>query len=329
MVAELKLIPAFDYTLWLSGSDVIGHDGSVVSWVNPGHPGYHYPEIAGYMLSYLARQGRATVDVRNRVARHLATDMTASGAVGRNGVEYVFDSAMVLAGLVAHVTTGGLLPAPDMLDRLHEFITSRLTRRVAIENGAEAAPDHWSASYGCHQLKCVISLLALADIQPERDPNLLVERLLEDLLPLFDLGRFRVNALSELTYTHAHCYALEALLVLEGRGRHELRPWIEAGADWLAALQNEDGGVPSGFGGPVQAAAHADCTAQSVRIWTCVDPVRHRTAIERGLAFLNGLTHGGGIRYRPGSDDINTWATIFGAQALDFADKGGRWEWLI
>ena len=329
MVAELELTPASEHALWLTGSDVIGRDGAVLSWVNPGHPGYPYPEIAGYMLSYLAQQGQATVDVRNRVAQRLAGDMAASGAVGRNGIEYVFDSAMVLAGLVAHVRTGGLLSEPDMLDRLHQFITSRLLRRTAIEGGAEAAPDHWSASYGCHQLKCVISLLALADIQPARDPNGLVESLLEDLLPLFDAGRFRVNALSELTYTHAHCYALEALLVLDGRGRHEVRPWIEEGAAWLAGLQNDDGGVPSGFGGPVRAAAHADCTAQSVRIWACVDPQRYRIAIDRSMAFLNSLTDGGGVRYRPGSDDINTWATIFGAQALDFAENGGRWEWLI
>jgi hypothetical protein len=245
-------------------------------------------------------------------------------------VEYVFDSAMALAGLVAHVREGGLMPEPDMLDRLQQFITSRLELRVAIEGGAEAAPDHWSASYGCHLLKCVISLQALADIQPERDPNGIIDRLLDDLLPLFDeTGRFRVNALSAQTYTHAHCYALEALLVLDGRGRAELRPWIERGAAWLAGLQNDDGGVPSGFGGPLPAAAHADCTAQSVRIWACVDPVRYRSEIERGASFLNGLAHGGGIRYRPASDDINTWATIFTAQALEFAEKGGRWEWLI
>jgi hypothetical protein len=45
--------------------------------------------------------------------------------------------------------------------------------------------------------------------------------------------------------------------------------------------------------------------------------------------FLKDLTLDGGIRYRPGSDDVNTWATIFGAQALDFDENGGRWEWLI
>jgi hypothetical protein len=327
VVAEL--VPYAEHLTWLTGPEVIRRDGTVASWVNPAHPGYSYPEIAGYMLSYLAQHGRATVDIRNRVAGRLAADMSVNGAVGRNGVEYVFDSAMALAGLVAHVRSGGLLPAPDMLDRLHEFITTRLERRVATEGGAEAAPDHWSASYGCHQLKCVISLLALADIQPERSSNALIERMLRDLLPLFESGRFRVNAVSQLTYTHAHCYALEALLVLDGRGWHEVRPWIEAGAAWLAALQQEDGGVPSGFGGPVPAVAHADCTAQSVRIWACVDALRYRAAIGRGMSFLSGLSHEGGIRYRAGSDDINTWVTIFGAQALDFAESGGRWEWLI
>src|SRR5262245_12513054 len=103
MVAELITRPRQDSLAWLTSSDVVRYDGSVMSWVNPNHPGYSYPEIAGYMLSYLALQGPTTASLRNRIAAHIAQhDLTASGAVGRGGAEYVFDSAMVLAGLVAH-----------------------------------------------------------------------------------------------------------------------------------------------------------------------------------------------------------------------------------
>jgi hypothetical protein len=333
MVAEL--FPQPEHLSWLTGPDVIRPDGTVASWVNPAHPGYAYPEIAGYMLSYLAQHGRATAELRNRVARHLATDMTPSGAVGRNGTEYVFDSAMVLAGLIAHVKAGGLLPEADMLDRLHEFMVSRLTRRVGIEGAAEAPATHWSASYGCHLLKSVISLTAYNDLnsysgqdQMRAAPRI-VETLLDDLLPLFDGARFHVNGESDATYTHAHCYALEGLLTLDGRGRRGLRQIIERGAEWLADIQTADGGVPSGYVADVLSPAHADCTAQSVRIWTCVDPERFAPSIRGAKTFLKSLTVDGGIRYRPGSEDINTWATIFGAQALDFAANGGRWEWLI
>jgi hypothetical protein len=327
MVAEP--LPRADHLTWLTGPKVIRHDGTVVSWVNPAHPGYAYPEIAGYMLSYLAQHGSATAELRNRVARRIATDIAPAGGVGRNGTLYVFDSAMVLAGLVAHVKAGGLLPDADMLDRLHEFIVSRLDRKIGIEGAAEAPATHWSASYGCHLIKSVISLSAYGDMGQTESTARVVDMLLDDLQPLFDGTRFHVNGLSDATYTHAHCYALEGLLTLEGRGRQGLHRTIELGAQWLADIQTRDGGVPSGYAAGELAPAHADCTAQASRIWTCVDPVRFAPSISRAKAFLRDLTLDGGIRYRPGSDDVNTWATIFGAQALDFAENGGTWQWLV
>jgi hypothetical protein len=75
--------------------------------------------------------------------------------------------------------------------------------------------------------------------------------------------------------------------------------------------------------------AHADCTAQAVRIWSCVDATRYRGSIERARDYLTTLTVDGGVRYRAGSNDINTWATIFAAQAADFVHAGGEWRWII
>ena len=331
MVAER--LPSTDFAAWLSSPGVIHSDGAVMSWVNPSHPGYAYPEIAGYMLSHLAIEGRQTAPLRNHVARRLLSDMTSNGAVGRREVEYVFDSAMVLAGLLAHEIRGGLLPDPRMVDRLHEYIVSRLWRREGLDGPQENQPTHWSQSYGCHLLKTVIALTAF-DASRGTVTSALIDRLLVDLLPLYTPtgagGRFRVNADSDVTYTHAHCYAIEGMLVLQGRGRTELRGFIAGGAEWLASVQEESGGVPAEHdsNGP-RMVAHADCTAQAVRVWACADPVRFKDNIERGVAFLTELSCDGGIRYERGSNDINTWATIFGAQAIDFAEEGGKWQWLI
>jgi hypothetical protein len=315
---------------WLQGEAVARSDGAVMSWVNPGHPGYPYPEIAGYLLSYLARHGRQTMDVRNRVADRLLDDMSTRGAVGRAGVEYVFDTAMVLAGVLAHRATGGVLPDRTMPHRLRDYIVATLSERRAFDGSAPAAPDHWSVSYGCHLLKCVIALLGYHDDHPDPRTTAVVGQLLDELLELHDGERFRSNALTHTTYTHAHCYAVEGLLVLDGRGQHGLRPWIERSAEWLAKIQQPDGGVPSGHDGSAAiGAAHADCTAQAVRIWACVSAQRYARPIERGLEFLGSLSVDGGIRYRVGSDDVNTWATIFGAQAFEFAGLGGEWRWII
>ena len=67
MVAELVVSPA--YAAWLRSPDVITVDGAVMSWVNPAHPGYSYPEIAGYMLSDLAFRGRHTAALAQSSSR--------------------------------------------------------------------------------------------------------------------------------------------------------------------------------------------------------------------------------------------------------------------
>jgi hypothetical protein len=331
MIAEPITRPRPESLAWLTSPDVVRYDGAVMSWVNPDHPGYPYPEIAGYMLSYLSLQGPTTLSMRNRIAAHIDRhDLTASGAVGRGGAEYVFDSAMVLAGLVAHQKAGGFLTAPDMPERLYRFISGRLERKIPLEGDLEADSRHWSQSYGVHLLKCVLSLTAYAELHQEPSPRELVSNLLTDLLPLYDNGRFRINADSNQTYMHAHCYALEGLLVLEGRGFGGLRPWIEGGASWLAEIQAPDGGLPAlvanRFAVPT---AHGDCTAQAVRIWSCVNPDSFRENIDRATRFLEELSAEGGIRYRRGSEDINTWVTIFGAQAFEMAEDGGSWQWLV
>jgi hypothetical protein len=283
------------------------------------------------MLSYLALQGPTTASMRNRIAAHIAQhDLTVSGAVGRGGAEYVFDSAMVLAGLVAHQKAGGFLTAPDMPERLQRFITGRLERRIPLEGTLEADNVHWSQSYGVHLLKCVLSLTAYAELYQEPSPRELVGSLLADLLPLYDNGRFHINAESNQTYMHAHCYALEGLLVLDGRGYSGLRPWINGGASWLAEIQHPDGGLPAMVAGDFALpTAHGDCTAQAVRIWSCVDADYFRENIDRATRFLDELSCDGGIRYRRGSEDVNTWVTIFGAQAFEMAENGGRWQWLV
>lgn len=315
---------------WLQGEDVVRLDGAVMSWVNPDHPGYAYPEIAGYTLSYLARHGAPTMQVRGRIADRLQADMSERGAVGRGDIDYVFDSAMVLSGVLAHRATGGVLPDKRMPRQLRDYIVRTLRERRAFDGEAPAGEDHWSVSYGAHLLKCVIALLAYHDDHPDTATTDVVAQLIDELLPLHDGERFRSNSLTDTTYTHAHCYATEGLLVLDGRGERGLRPTIERSADWLARIQEADGGVPSSHDGErALGPAHADCTAQAVRIWMTVNPNRYASATERALEFLSTLSVDGGIRYRADSDDVNTWATIFTAQAIEFSELGGEWRWII
>jgi len=315
---------------WLQSAPVVRSDGRVISWVNPERPGYPYPEIAGYLLSLLSWEGSSTAETRDRIASGLAADMSVRGGVGRWGIDYAFDAGMALTGLLRHEQIGGCLPEPAMADRLYDFVVRCVAARSAYVGESDTDPSHWSVSYGCHLLKLTIPLTAYEEARSLLGPSDWVRQLVADLVPLYDEGRFRVNELSGETYTHAHCYAVEGLLTLDGRGLGGFRPVIEGAADWLARVQLEDGGLPSRHDGDhALAGAHTDCTAQALRIWSLVDRQGYSPQISRAAGFLHEMEKGGAFRYRPDSDDMNTWATMFAVQALRWADGGGDWQWMV
>jgi hypothetical protein len=327
----VTLAPAAQMLAWLVSPSVVNADGRVMSWSNPQHAGYPYPEIAGYLLSLLALEGESTLDIRDRIARRLVSDISPAGGVGRDGADYVFDSAMALAGLIAHESAGGVLSDHRSVDRLFDFVTVNLTARQAGTGLSTADPDHWSVSYGCHLLKAVIALYAYDERRPRSTTSALVDRLVAELTGLYDNGRFRANASSLVTYLHSCCYAVEGLLVVQGRRQGEYRDLIRGSARWLAEIQTSEGGLRAFHDGrDAFGTLHTDATAQAVRIWSLVDAKAYQEQIDRGLGFLAEMrTPVGGLRYEPGSDDVNTWATIFGLQAVQWSYEGGDWQWMV
>jgi hypothetical protein len=327
----VTLAPAAQMLGWLLSPSVVNADGRVMSWSNPQHAGYPYPEIAGYLLSLLALEGESTLEIRDRIARRLVSDISPAGGVGRDGADYVFDSAMALAGLIAHESAGGVLSDDRSIDRLFDFVTVNLAARQAGTGLSTADPDHWSVSYGCHLLKAVIALYAYDERRPRSTTSALVDRLVAELTGLYDNGRFRANASSLLTYLHSCCYAIEGLLVLQGRRHGEYRDLIRGSARWLAEIQTSEGGLRAFHDGrDAFGTLHTDATAQAVRIWSLVDAAAFQEPIARGVGFLAEMTTpGGGLRYEPGSDDVNTWATIFGLQAVQWSFEGGDWQWIV
>ena len=67
----VTLAPASQMLGWLVSPSVVHADGRVMSWSNPQHAGYPYPEIAGYLLSLLALEGESTLEIRDRIAQRL------------------------------------------------------------------------------------------------------------------------------------------------------------------------------------------------------------------------------------------------------------------
>lgn len=289
-------------------------DGTVLSWVNPTHPGYPYPEAAGFLLELLAQDGARSANLRERIAVRLQRDVSPRGGCGRDGVEYLFDTSVVLTGLLAHERAGGTLSVP-VKERMFGFLTSALRVRRAT-SVAVSRDGHWSTSYGCHLLR-ILTCLEACSQDGLGDVDGLASGLLDDLLPLYRGGRFRIHARSTRTYLHAHCYALEGLLAFTKRNGSALSSVIQESAEWLVGVQRSCGGLPAWHDGRrAWGCCRTDATAQAVRLWTQLDRRAYARPIAQGLALLTRMQHpSGGLRYQSGSGDLNTWATVFTVHA--------------
>lgn len=304
---------------WLVGT-AVGDGGVVWSWSNPAHPGYPYPEAAGLVLGALAGEP-GTLALRDRIAARLDRDFDERGRVGRGGARYAFDACVCLAGLLAHERAGGTLVDPALPSRLGREAISMLDRRAPVEGPAEAPPGHWSVSYGCHLLKCAVALTALDERTGEARCEATVRALVAALEPLGWGGRFPTREGAAESYLHATLYALEGLGCLHARGWPGFEQTLEAGAAWLSSAQDASGGLRAWHDGErAYGPLRSDATAQAMRFWSWHDRARWAPSIARARGFLAAVQDGsGGLRYEPGSGDVNTWATAFALQAL-------RWE---
>ncbi|GAA3559467.1 hypothetical protein GCM10022197_13610 [Microlunatus spumicola] len=295
---------------WLSSDELIGEGGHCLSWVNPAHPGYAYPELSGLLLSLLVRSGSAPARARQL---HDALCVGASpDGVRRGATTYAFDTAMALRGVLEHRGEQGAgdFPAREW--------TATLVEAVGSGRGCAPAPPwradtRWSLAFGAHEAKLAGALVP-ADRLGLPGAADAVDRLRDGTVALQEPdGRFRVHALSPLTYLHAHCYAVEGLLMAGGADEA-----VRAGVAWLAQVQRPDGGFPA-WAGPYEGdnPLRTDVTAQAVRLFRLVDPTGYASEVAAGSAFLLSCVHpDGGVRYEPGSEDRTAWPTIFAAQAL-------------
>ncbi|MFL6099788.1 MAG: hypothetical protein ACJ71T_07525 [Actinomycetales bacterium] len=322
---------------WLASAELRAPDGPgaghCLSWWNPRHPGYPYPEISGLLLHLLAVESAAP-SRRGELVQALVRDPAPVEGVARDGQAYTFDTAMALGGLLADLTTAG---TDEVARRWTDLLVTAADKRspAAAQSWASALrPEtRWSESYGAHQAKVVGALLAardrFGDSARMRDAvDVCVAAATEVQEPD---GRFRAHAFARQTYVHSHCYAVEGLLMAAADGGstadqpdqgdlRDLRDRLWAGAAWLAAVQEASGGLVAWHDGrSASGPVRADATAQALRIWTLVDPDHFADSSARAAAALEALrVPGRGLRYEPDSDDVNAWSTIFGHQALSW-----------
>lgn len=329
---------------FLAMSPIVNSQGEVLSWLNTDHPGYVYPEIMGYYLTfgstYLAT-GVATDPLAHfltqrvhQVAQRLQTIVSPVGGIGKSGYLYLFDTAIAVTGLLAyHNQIKGDIDESVVL-RMVGFMERAVTQQHAVfkTNGDRAIlSPHWSTVFGSSMVKCAIAFNRVADWTGQDHYHQLGRDCITSVIANYCRdGAFPVCPQSDLVYTHAHCYALEGLLDLHTYGADTMAD-LRIGADWLEQWQNRDGsllnwnrvGNRPGVEGPVNSLKIGDATAQALRIWIAVDGDRYQRAIRRGFRFLQRLaaTHHG-FYYGLGSRDVNAWVTLFTAQALAWYGRG-------
>ena len=308
---------------WLSSDAVVDRDGAILSWSNPRHPGYRYPEAGGLFLSTICALSGVDGDgrrVADRVAGWLCRSVGPQGGVGRGETTYLFDSAIVLAGLLRYRSAQGAIDVDAAVHGLRRFVVEQIAARAAVLPAQAASDGRWSTEFGAHLLKCLHALHLHA--QAFRDP--LPD---EVVAALIDHSGHQPSPV----YVHPFCYEQEGHVLVAHYGLSRVFEPIEGALEWLAALQQPHGGILAfangmeGFG-----EARSDATAQAVRLWLLGDRKRYAEPIARALAFLAACQVAqGGIRYSPERDDVCSWSTMFTLQAVDWFIDRPRIEELL
>lgn len=300
-----------DHLEWLLDGPARDPSGGVWSWANPHGRGFAYLEAAGLLLSLHAEsiaRGHASAAVRADAERIVGWILPRlrGGVVAHCGADYAFDTAIVVAALdrwSAAVDDRSLVVRGAVANG-RSFLRACLRDRV----GQRGLDDdgHWSRAFGPHLLK-----LGLVLDGPVLDG--LADQFIDTC---WDGEHFRVHARSSSWYAHAHAYALEGLLALRARGYAVDMSVVDAGLDTLRRAMRETGTT-------------TDVVAQFVRIGLLRGWAPEDDGLLVAWERIAGRRHpGGGMLYRAGAKDVNTWATVFTVQAHRWSRIGADAAWL-
>ncbi len=266
-------------------------DGRVWSWVGPS--AYPYDEATALIgrLGLSGRLGDASRFTTDALGRLLDRLVLAQGALGREGTRYVFDTALALP-----------LLSGTALDIALDYVRSGLvTRRGSSREDAR----RWSETFGPHLIKAAAELGLAGEATFARDVTVeLVGRHFKD-------GRFEAGPTEPATYVHAHCYAVEGLVMLGG-----FEPVVQQATDWLAERVASDGSLPAWVGLDDERRP-ADVVAQAARLFLR-DRARYERVLGRCLSRLGELQDPvtGGLRYDDTIPHVNVWASAFALDAV-------------
>ena len=318
---------------WLLDGPVRLEDGMLAAWTEDRDPTYAYEESTGYLITLLCYLHSLTGDPRYEAeaARTVGALTHAVGSregCGRDGVLYLFDTAVCLRALTCYFATfpdaeasRASSPTQSLARRLRRTAAAFTEQRLACEPCPPGGgAGRWSVLFGAHQLKALANLAQAAGAGPWAEPQH------ELLASWFEGGRFLTDNGRDRVYLHAHCYAAGGLLGLPGSPSGV----VDQAAAYLARVQDPSGGIPRWWPAYPDGELAADATAQAARLWLLLDPARYAESISLGLGFLRRMCGtGGGVWYTSDRAHENGWATIFAVQARIWQDAAPDPAWLI
>ncbi len=163
-------------------------------------------------------------------------------------------------------------------------------------------------------------------------------------------GNFPANKATKWTYSHFHCYTVEALLFAFAYERSpRFMEAAERAIDWAMNAQGTDGALPRWSGGGSMRETASDVQAQAVRIFSLANMLRPRrelvVASQKASKFLLELQrldeeramHGGFLggsvrKYRiipRRSLEMTSWAAMFAIQALHFMEEASSGDFYV
>lgn len=339
-----KLV-AGEFRRWLGSGRVQAESGAYCAWRDAGASSlaFEYPEITGYALTWLAREDVREHEVAagRRAADWLVDRLAANDRSARSGWEhgavYTFDLGMIAAGLMSF---GSLVGESSYVEHGRDVARSLAgyldemgeIPALAPEGPVSSRPGEWSTDGRVHLVKCAQALL-LAD---ERDAALALSRQATDAQAAD--GHFTTQPGDEFVMLHPHLYAVEGLWMLaEAEDRGDLRDHARRATEWAWRHQLPSGGMPRWASASSSGPEQLDTTSQAVRaaILLELEPPGLQRATHRLAELARAdADHGSALIYRPEdvADHLNTWVTMFAAQALEVVAEGPqavRWKELV
>jgi hypothetical protein len=330
---------------WLASGQLQSPSGAFCAWrdADSGELAFEYPEINGYALTWLAGRRDPTdqeTEAEERAAGWLVDRIERGELAARSdwdgNAAYTFDLGMIATGLICH----GRRHGDARTQRIGSDLAARLAdQAVSPEGLAPILPDGppsqrapaWSTAGRAHLAKCVQCLHLI-----ERGDA--ADALLGELARWErDDGLFLTQPDDDLVMLHPHFYVVEGLW-MHGMARDDLPALARARRATESAWRHQlpDGALPRhvALDGSADGPGQCDLTSQAVRaaVLTSADVPGLDRAVDLLDRVSRRIPDGTALPYRPAAGDthLNSWVTMFGAQALELYGGGSiAWHELV